>query len=68
MKRLKKLRRWSDFSFMLLLQIYGLCSFAQVHISGKVTDANGKEIPGISVSVSNTSFGTSTDLSGFIYH
>jgi len=64
MKRLKKLRRWSDFSFMLLLQIYGLCSFAQVHISGKVTDANGKEIPGISVSVSNTSFGTSTDLSG----
>jgi TonB-linked SusC/RagA family outer membrane protein len=64
MKRLKKLRRWTHFSFMLLLQIYGLCSFAQVRISGKVTDANGKEIPGISVFVSNASFGTSTDISG----
>ncbi len=66
MRHFKKIRyfKWQPFSFILLLQLYGLCLFAQVHISGKVTDAEGKAIPGISVSVSNTNFGTTTDING----
>jgi TonB-linked SusC/RagA family outer membrane protein len=65
MKRLKKLRRRKHFSFLLLLQICSLYSFSQVRLNGKVTDAEGKALPGISVSISNASFGTSTDLAGY---
>jgi TonB-linked SusC/RagA family outer membrane protein len=66
MKRLKNLRllKWKHISFVLLLQVYGLCLLAQVRITGKATDAEGKDLPGISVSVLNTSFGTSTDVNG----
>ncbi len=59
-----KLLKWKHISFVLLLQLYGLCLLAQVRISGKVTDAEGKGIPGISVFVSSTTIGTSTDASG----
>jgi len=41
-----------------------LFSFAQVRISGTVTDADGKGIPGISATIRNTNFGASTDASG----
>lgn len=41
-----------------------LISFAQVRISGTVTDADGKGIAGISATIRNTNFGASTDASG----
>jgi hypothetical protein len=48
----------------LLLQVCGLFLFSQVRISGKVTDAENKGLPGISVTIPNTTFGASTDLNG----
>ncbi|WP_082886652.1 SusC/RagA family TonB-linked outer membrane protein [Flavisolibacter tropicus] len=43
-----------------------ICSslWAQVQIQGKVTDAEGKGVPAITVTVKNTTFGTSTDVNG----
>jgi TonB-linked SusC/RagA family outer membrane protein len=66
MTHLKKLRllKWKYVSFVLLLQFCGLCLLAQVRISGKVTDAEGKGIPGISAFLLNTTIGTSTDANG----
>ncbi len=66
MRHFKKINyfRWQHLSLMLLLQLYGLCLMAQIHINGKVTDAEGKGVPGISVSVANTNFGTTTDING----
>ncbi|HQD09507.1 MAG TPA: carboxypeptidase-like regulatory domain-containing protein, partial [Flavihumibacter sp.] len=37
---------------------------AQVRLSGTVKDAVGNGIPGITVSVKNTSFSTATDING----
>jgi TonB-dependent starch-binding outer membrane protein SusC len=41
-----------------------LTSFAQIRISGTVTDADGKGLQGISAIIRNTTFGASTDASG----
>src|SRR6476660_3237852 len=62
----KKLRhsKWQHISLVLLLQACGLCLFSQVRISGKVTDAESKGLPGISVAIPNTTFGASTDANG----
>jgi TonB-linked SusC/RagA family outer membrane protein len=38
--------------------------FAQVQVRGKVTDAEGKGIPGISVTIRNTNIGSTTDANG----
>lgn len=66
MTRPRKTRstRWKYISCVLLLQAFGLCLLSQVNVSGKVTDAEGKGVPGISVSILNTSYATSTDASG----
>ena len=66
MEHLNKFRllKWKHISFVSLLSFYSLCLLAQVSISGKVTDAEGNGIPGISVSVLNTAIGTSTDADG----
>ena len=51
----------------LLLTIFSMlviCASAQVTISGKVTDETGKTLPGITVLVSGTSKGSTTDASG----
>jgi TonB-linked SusC/RagA family outer membrane protein len=48
----------------VVLQLFVLFAVAQVRISGKVTNDEGTGIPGISVSVKNTNFGTATDASG----
>ena len=62
----KKLRhlKWKHIPLVLLLQACGLFLFSQVRISGKVTDAENKGLPAISVTIPNTTFGASTDLNG----
>lgn len=51
---------------LLLLVMHSLtaAAFAQVKLSGKVTDETGAPIPGITVAVKNTKFGTQTDADG----
>lgn len=51
-------------SLVLALQLVFLAAFSQVRISGKVTGPDNKGIPGISITVKNTSFGTSTEANG----
>jgi TonB-linked SusC/RagA family outer membrane protein len=48
----------------LLLQFFSLALIAQVRISGKVTTADNKGVPDISVLVRNTTFGSTTDADG----
>ncbi|MBO9682639.1 MAG: SusC/RagA family TonB-linked outer membrane protein [Flavisolibacter sp.] len=48
----------------LLLQFFSLALIAQVRISGKVTTADNKGIPDISVLVRNTTFGSTTGADG----
>jgi len=52
------------FLLVTLFMFLSAAAFAQVQIRGKVTDAEGKGIPAISVSVKNTNFGTTTDANG----
>jgi TonB-linked SusC/RagA family outer membrane protein len=49
---------------LLLLQFFSLLALAQTRINGKVTDAENKGIPDISVTVRNTTLGTTTDAEG----
>src|SRR5678815_4424891 len=57
-------RAGKHIALVLLLQVCGLVLFSQVRISGKVTDTDNKGLPGISVTIPNTTFGASTDASG----
>ncbi len=50
--------------FILLLNLCSIIAFSQVSVSGKVTDAEGKGIPAVSVTIQNTAFGTTTDNNG----
>src|SRR4051812_40920900 len=56
--------KWKRSILVFVLQLCAVCLFAQVRISGKVTDAENKGIPGISVTIRNTSFGGATDVNG----
>ena len=49
---------------MLAVLTMGFQAFAQNAVSGKVTDAKGEAIPGVSVLVKGTTTGTMTDLDG----
>jgi TonB-linked SusC/RagA family outer membrane protein len=51
-------------SLLLLFQFFSLFLFAQVRISGKVTNNANQGIAGISISVRNTTIGTTTDVDG----
>lgn len=51
---------------LLLLVMHSItaAAFAQVKLSGKVTDETGAPLPGITVAVKNTKLGTTTDGEG----
>ncbi|HKZ66180.1 MAG TPA: carboxypeptidase-like regulatory domain-containing protein, partial [Chitinophagaceae bacterium] len=59
-----KQRKWKPISFVFFLQLVSVISLAQVRISGKVSGPDGKGISLISVSIRNTTLGTSTDANG----
>ncbi len=48
----------------LLLSLIPLFSFAQINISGKVTDENGSPLRGASVSIKYKTGGTTSDENG----
>jgi TonB-linked SusC/RagA family outer membrane protein len=50
---------------LILLACWGIGSFAQNRtLSGKVTEANGSTLPGVTVSAKGTTVGTITDMNG----
>ncbi len=57
-------KRCKHISLMLLIQLAVLAASAQVKISGKVTGADGKGIPLVSVQVRSTTTGAVTNASG----
>jgi TonB-linked SusC/RagA family outer membrane protein len=61
---LKKLSKYKVLSFFLLMNLFAVTAMAQVKISGKITDANGKGISDVSVTVKNNNSGTSTAADG----
>jgi TonB-linked SusC/RagA family outer membrane protein len=64
MKNRTRFSTAKPFLLLLLAQLCSLAILSQVRISGRVTGSNNNPLPGISVLVKNTSFGTSTDASG----
>ncbi|MBD0367835.1 MAG: carboxypeptidase-like regulatory domain-containing protein, partial [Flavisolibacter sp.] len=52
------------FLLAIVFQFLSFDLFAQVQIRGTITDASGKGIPDISVTVRNTTLGTTTDPNG----
>lgn len=51
-------------SLLLLFQFFTCLLFAQVRLAGKVTGADNKGVPDISVQVRNTTMGTTTNAEG----
>jgi TonB-linked SusC/RagA family outer membrane protein len=58
------LSKWKLLLFFIMASLPAIASQAQVKISGKATGKEGKGLPGISVLVRGTSFGTATDADG----
>ena len=56
--------KWKPFSIVLFLQLIAVVAMSQVRISGKLTGADGKGIPSISVQIRTTTIGTITDAAG----
>ncbi len=57
-------RGWKKLTMLLLMNLVIGAGFAQVNITGKVTDANGDGVSAASVTVKNTTYGTATDANG----
>jgi len=49
---------------LLFMQCLTAAAFAQVRVSGKVTDEKGSPLPGITVAIKNTKSGTQTNTDG----
>jgi TonB-linked SusC/RagA family outer membrane protein len=61
---LKKLSKYKLLNLFLFMNLFALATMAQVKISGKVTDAKGNGIAGVSVTVKNDNAGASTNADG----
>lgn len=57
-------RFFRNFCVFLILLLSSGVAFAQTGISGKVTDANGAGVPGITVTVKGTNTATATEADG----
>jgi TonB-linked SusC/RagA family outer membrane protein len=55
---------WRVSVLFFCTQFFALALFAQVNITGKVTDASGNALPAISIAVKNTTLGAATDING----
>jgi len=64
----KQKPRWTYINRMLSLFIVLNCfivgAFSQVRISGKAMGVDGKDLPGVTVTIRNTQFATATNASG----
>ncbi len=58
------MKKLKFYLFMVLLLTFSIYSYAQVRVSGTVTDADGNSIPGVSIVEKGTSHGTVSDLDG----
>ena len=65
-KRLSFLHRFLIITTVTVFQLFAALSYAQsdIPISGKVTGSSGEGIPGVSITVKGTTFGTSTNSQG----
>src|SRR5436853_7566810 len=61
---LRWLCKWKKICMILFLGLVTGAGFAQVQISGKVTDRDQNGVAGVSVLVKNTTAGTATDANG----
>ena len=57
-------RNWKKLRMLLLMNFILSCTYAQVNITGKITDVNGEGVSAVSVLVRNTIYGTATDATG----
>ncbi len=65
MRKKENVRKMSMGIFVMLMCLLSINAMGQQQkISGKVTDANGEELTGVSVLVKGTSSGTISDISG----
>lgn len=67
MKYILQLRKWQQNAKLIVLALLCLASssaLAQGTVSGKVTDANGEGLPGVTVRVQGSTTGTITDVDG----
>jgi TonB-linked SusC/RagA family outer membrane protein len=51
-------------TFSVLFALFSAVAFAQMSVSGTVSDASGNPVPGVAVIVAGTSTGTTTDFDG----
>ena len=58
------LLRSSRYGFILILILTGNLVFAQINVSGKVTDNMGQPLPGVSITLKGRSVGTTSDPTG----
>lgn len=58
------LLKWKHLSIFLLTNLFIVSAMAQITISGKATNANGDPISSVSVTIKNTTIGTTTGESG----